>query len=205
MRNRWLAWIQDLQAIAQNGLRYSKDRYDIERFQKLRSVCAEMLAELSDTAPKKVQALFDAYDGTATPKIDVRAVVIEDDRVLMVRQIVEGKWTLPGGWADVGQSLSEAIVQEVREESGYVVVPKRILAVHDRPRHNVPPIPEHTWKIFVEAVIVGKGEPDALETDAVGFFNLSDLPPLSEGRVTCVQLKRMLELVADPTAPADFD
>ena len=205
MTNQWLGLIQRLQAIAQNGLRYSKDPYDIDRFQQLRSISADMLAALAHADASVVRGLFDNYDGTATPKIDVRAVVVRDGQVLMVRQTSEGKWTLPGGWADVGQSLSEAITKEVREEAGYIVEPKRILAVHDRPRHNLPPIPEHVWKVFVQATIVAEAKPDALETDAVGFFRVDGLPELSEGRVTKAQLARMLELAADPNAPADFD
>lgn len=205
MKNQWLDWILQLQAIAQNGLRFSKDRYDIERFQQLRAITGEMLAELAGASPEIVHGLFSSYQGTATPKIDVRAVVLQEDKILLVRQIGEDKWTLPGGWADVGISLSEAIVKEAREESGYRVNPIRILAVQDRPRHNLPPIPEHTWKVFVEASIVSPGEPDGLETDAVGFFSLSDLPPLSEGRVNRAQLERMVELARDESAPADFD
>jgi ADP-ribose pyrophosphatase YjhB (NUDIX family) len=205
MMNPWLRWIQELQAIAQNGLRYSKDKYDIDRFSQLRSIAGLMLAELAQAPPELILGLFSSYSGTATPKIDVRAVIIQTGEILLVRQIGEEKWTLPGGWADVGLSLSEAVVKEVREESGYLVEPVRILAVQDRPRHNLPPIPEHTWKVFVQASIRQAGEPDGLETDGVGFFSLDQLPPLSTGRVTPIQLERMLELAADPTAPADFD
>ncbi|MGA9533210.1 MAG: NUDIX hydrolase N-terminal domain-containing protein [Anaerolineales bacterium] len=205
MKNPWLAWIQQLQAIAQNGLRYSKDKYDIDRFQQLRSIAGLMLAELAQTSPEPILDLFSSYSGTATPKIDVRAVIIQEGDVLLVRQIGEEKWTLPGGWADVGISLSEAVIKEAREESGYIVEPSRILAVQDRPRHNLPPIPEHTWKVFVQASILEDGEPDGLETNGVGFFSLDKLPPLSTGRVTRRQLERMFALVADPTAPAEFD
>jgi ADP-ribose pyrophosphatase YjhB (NUDIX family) len=202
---QWLTWIQELQAIAQNGLRYSKDPFDIDRFEKLRSLAAQMLAALAETPPEIVEGLFNSYDGVATPKIDVRAVITNDGKVLMVREKLEGKWTLPGGWADVGVSLTEAVAKEVREESGFVVEPRRILAVQDRSRHNFPPIPEHTWKIFVECTIIESGVPDELETDGVGFFRFEELPELSEGRVTKKQLARMLELAASPTAPADFD
>lgn len=205
MSKQWLDWILQLQAIAQNGLQYSKDRYDLDRFRQLRAIAGDMLAELAGAPSPVVHDLFASYEGTATPKIDVRAVVLQDDKVLLVRQIGEEKWTLPGGWADVGISLSEAIIKEAREESGYLVEPTRVLAVQDRPRHNLPPIPEHTWKVFVEASIVGVGEPDGLETDDVGFFSLSELPPLSEGRVNRAQLERMIELVKDPSAPAEFD
>jgi ADP-ribose pyrophosphatase YjhB (NUDIX family) len=205
MKDRWLSWIQQLQAIAQNGLRYSKDKYDIDRFKQLRSITVDMLASLSGSSPEPIIDLFSSYEGTATPKIDVRAVIIQDEKVLLVREIGEGKWTLPGGWADVGTSLGEAVVKEAKEESGYLVKPVRILAVQDRPRHNIPPIPEHTWKIFVEASILEEGKPDNLETDGVGFFSLDDLPPLSTGRVTRSQIERMFELIADPSTPADFD
>jgi ADP-ribose pyrophosphatase YjhB (NUDIX family) len=205
MNEKWLGWIQDLQAIAQNGLRYSKDPFDIDRYEKLRSVSARMLAALADAPPETVYSLFDSYEGAATPKIDVRAVVMDDDKVLMVREKSDGKWALPGGWADVGESLAESVTKEVREEAGFIVEPKRILAVQDRSRHNKPPIPEHSWKIFVECIVLEKGVPDELETDGVGFFKPDELPKLSEGRVTKEQLTRMLELVASPSAHADFD
>jgi ADP-ribose pyrophosphatase YjhB (NUDIX family) len=205
MNNQWLSWIQQPQATAQNGLRYSKDKYDIDRFKQLRSMAVEMLASLSESSPEPIVDLFSSYEGTATPKIDVRAVVIQDKKLLLVRQIGEEKCTLPGGWADVGVSLGEAVVKETREESGYLVKPVRVLAVQDRPRRNVPPIPEHTWKIFVEASILEEGKPDNLETDGVGFFSLDDLSPLSTWRVTRAQIERMFELVADPSTPADFD
>lgn len=205
MDRKWLEWIQDIQSIAQNGIRYSKDPYDIDRYRKLRSISVDMLSELAEVPPEKVRGLFDSYNGTATPKIDVRGVVVENNKVLLVRQKNEGKWPLPGGWADVGESLSESVAKEVREESGYIVEPKRILAVQDRPRHNLPPIPEHTWKVFVECTVLETGVPDELETDGVGFFQLEELPVLSTGRVTEIQLSRMFELVADHDAPADFD
>lgn len=205
MSAQWLTWIQELQAIAQNGLRYSQDPFDLERFKRLRAICSQMLAALSEAPPRKIQALFDGYEGTATPKIDVRGVVLEGGGVLLVREKSDARWTLPGGWANVGESLAKAVEKEVREESGYIVKPVRLLAVQDRPRHNQPPIPEHTWKIFVHCETVRQGVPDELETDAVGFFRLDDLPPLSEGRVTRAQLERMVQLCADPDAPADFD
>ena len=205
MSQPWLLWIQKLQAIAQNGLRYSKDPFDRERFQQLRDISTRMLARLSSSDPDATVAFFESFEGTATPKIDVRALVLNEGKVLMVRERADGLWTLPGGWADVGCSLSEAVAKEVREEAGYLVHPVRILAVYDRSRHPHPPHPEYSYKLFVQCKLVEQTAADDLETDAVGFYAVDALPPLSTARVTSDQIVRMVELASDPSLPAEFD
>jgi len=205
MSQQWLLWIQKLQAIAQNGLRYSKDPFNRQRFQELREISAHMLAGLSNGDPGAALTYFESLDGTSTPRIDVRAFVLQEGKVLMVREKSDGLWTLPGGWADVGCSLSEAVAKEVHEEAGYVVAPTRILAVYDRSRHPHPPHPEYSYKIFVQCDLVEETTADELETDAAGFFPVDRLPPLSTGRVTSDQIGRMVDLADDPSLPADFD
>lgn len=205
MSSHWLQYIQKLQAIAQNGLHYSKDPFDRERFQQLRALAADMLADLSDEDPETISGVFQDFEHTATPKIDVRAFVMRHGKALFVREKSDGRWTLPGGWADVGKTLSESVVAEVREEAGYIVQPVRILAVYDRSRHPHPPHLEYTYKIFVQCEILLDGAPDDLETDGRAFFPPDGLPPLSADRVTQAQLERMFVLAADPCMPADFD
>jgi ADP-ribose pyrophosphatase YjhB (NUDIX family) len=182
----WLPWARRLQFIAQNGLTFAQDEYDIERY---RAVTTQLAAER----------------GYATPKLDVRAFVIDSDRLLLVRERSDGLWTLPGGWIEVGESPSEAAARETAEESGYRVRPERLLALYDRRRHDHPPMISHVYKVFVDCEIEGRGPRLENETDAVDFFPLDRLPPLSAERVTASQLARLAEIHADPEWPADFD
>src|SRR5207245_9861929 len=130
-----LSWANKLQAIAQTGLTYAKDQYDIERYRKVRNIAAEMMAaNSSGMSSTKLVDLFTCEVGYATPKIDVRAAVFSDQGLLLVRERSDGAWTLPGGWADVGDSPSLAAVREVREEAGYDVVARRLAVVDDRYR-----------------------------------------------------------------------
>lgn len=145
----WLETAKRIQAIAQSGLTYCKDPFDIERFQELRELSARMLSYYSNTEVEKVKDLFLNETGYQTPKIDVRAVIIKDETILLVKEKSDGKWTLPGGWAEPGLTLSENVVKEVKEETGYDVETERILAVLDRNRYNHPPSAYSIYKIFV--------------------------------------------------------
>ncbi len=138
---QWLTWARELQAHAQNGLAYSRDPYDLERFRSIRRIAVEIMAAYSGADLTSLAGLFDGEAGYATPKVDVRAAVFQDDAILMVREKTDGAWSLPGGWADVGESPGEMAAREVFEESGYRVRPARLLAVYDRNRHAHPPIP----------------------------------------------------------------
>ena len=144
MRPKWLDWTQRLMAIAQNGLTFAEDPFDRQRYEQIRDIAAEIGSDHSDADAEQVRNLFTQDAGYATPKIDVRAAVFEDGRILLVRERSDGLWTLPGGWADVGESPSVAAVREVREEAGYECRPVRLLAIYDRdhPRHgHTAPLP----------------------------------------------------------------
>jgi len=136
MQERWLDWAIRLQAIAQGGLFYSKDKYDLERFQQIRDLAAEIISEHTDLEMDKVRDLFCCEKGYQTPKVDVRAVIIENDRILMVKEQIDGKWSLPGGWAEVDLSLGENVMKEVKEEAGLDVAVQRLLAVLDARKRN---------------------------------------------------------------------
>src|ERR1017187_2556224 len=152
----WLVWARQLQAIAQTGLTYAKDYYDVERYTSVRRVAAEMMAAGCGLKhPATVLDVFSREAGYATPKVDVRAAVFRDNRVLLVKEREDGCWTLPGGWADVGDAPSQAAVREVKEESGYDVVATKVAAVYDRNRHGHPPIPFHAYKLFFLCDLVG--------------------------------------------------
>ena len=199
-----LDWARRLQAIAQNGLHFSKDPYDRDRFEQVLRIAAEMLAP-AENVPALVGELA-LETGYATPKVDTRAVVVRDEKVLLVREAVDGLWTLPGGWADPGERPSENCVREVREEAGFEVRVARLLAVYDREIRG--PEPRnffHAYKLFVHCEIVGGELRPSEETPEVAFFDPANLPPLSLGRVNAREIHRCLELIRNPTVAADFD
>jgi len=203
----WLGWVRRLQAIAQSGLTYAKDPYDVERYQQIRRIAAEIAASRSGTTADTIAAFFSEQSGYATPKLDIRALVLdEEEKVLLVREREDGLWTLPGGWVDVGESPSESVQREVKEESGYAVRAVRLLALWDRDKHPHPPIPFHVYKLYFRCELSG-GSPLAAstETDGVGFFSKDALPELSLGRVIPQQIERLIDLAIDSEGPAAFD
>jgi len=202
---RWVEWASRLQAIAQNGLLYSTNPFDTQRYEAIRDIAAEMMANGSDAAFEAVRGLFSAQSGYATPKVDVRGVVFQDESILLVRERVDGLWTLPGGWADVGDLPAQAVEREVFEESGYQVRAVKLLAVYDVRRHDHPPRPFHSYKLFFRCELIGGTPAVSDETDEVGFFREDDLPPLSLGRVTPSEIARFFEYYRHPDWPTDFD
>jgi ADP-ribose pyrophosphatase YjhB (NUDIX family) len=206
MDPRWLVWAKRLQAIAQTGLTYAKDPFDVERYQSIRLVTAEMMAAGSgEGSADSFVKLLSTDVGYATPKVDVRAAVFRDGRLLLVREKEDGRWTLPGGWADIGDSPSGAVVREVKEESGFDVKARKLLALLDRNLHGHPPIPYHAYKLFFLCDIVGGNARAEQETDAVGFFAADEIPPLSLTRVTPAQIARLFQHSVHPEWPTEFD
>jgi ADP-ribose pyrophosphatase YjhB (NUDIX family) len=202
---RWLDWVQRLQAVAQTGLAYGKDPFDIERFQQVQAIAAEIAAAHTDTLPDTINDLFAGEIGHATPKVDVRGVVFRDDTLLLVRERSDGRWTLPGGWVDIGESPSEAVTREVKEESGYDTRAVKLLALYDRSRHDHPAHIWYIYKLFFQCDLLG-GEPvPDKEILEVGFFRPDALPELSAGRVTAKQIARFFEHRQHPDWPTEFD
>jgi ADP-ribose pyrophosphatase YjhB (NUDIX family) len=191
MKPKWLEWARDLESIAQNGLHYAKDDYELKRYESVQRIAAEILATRFDAQAPEIQRLLALEKGHATPKVDVRGVVFRDHRILLVKEHADGGWTLPGGWADANEAPSEAVVREVREESGFDTRAARLLALYDRDRQaDVPPFPFHIYKAFFLCEILGGEAKPSSETDEVAFFALHDLPvlPLSIARTTLRQL-----------------
>ena len=205
MEPNWLTWARKLQAIGQNGLTYSKDPFDIERFEELRELAMEILQNYTDSDLPRIRDLFAGEHGHATPKVDVRGVVFNEDAILLVRERADGKWTLPGGWVDVNESPSESVVREVFEESGYQAKALNLLACYDRNRHPHPPHPYHVYKLFFHCEILGGSPSTSYETDGVDFFKQDAIPELSTGRVTSDQIDRFFEFLRSPDLPTDFD
>jgi ADP-ribose pyrophosphatase YjhB (NUDIX family) len=205
MEPKWLDWARRLQAIAQSGLAYSPGQYDLERYEALREIAAEIMADGSGGAVEAIRDLFAGQAGHATPKVDVRGAVFRDGRILLVQERSDGGWTLPGGWADVGESAAEATVREVREESGYEVRALKLLAVYDRNRHEHPAIPFHAYKLFFRCDLIGGAPSVSSETAGVDWFAEDRLPTLSTTRVTAEQIHRLFGHYRHPEWPADFD
>jgi ADP-ribose pyrophosphatase YjhB (NUDIX family) len=153
----------------------------------------------------KLVGVFASESGYQTPKVDVRGVVFRGDQILMVRETIDGNWSLPGGWADVGLTPSEVAIKEVQEESGLEVVPERLLAVLDKKRHNHPPDIFHIYKIFILCRETGGELKGGMETSETGFFGPDKFPPLSVPRITTEQISLMYEYKNDPLKPASFD
>jgi ADP-ribose pyrophosphatase YjhB (NUDIX family) len=201
----WFRWASRIRAIAQTGLAYAKDPYDLDRYTELNKIAIECLARVAAQPVPDVSDQFAGETGYPTPKVDVRAVVFHESRVLLVRERLDGKWSLPGGWADVGHSPGEVAAKEVLEESGYVVRPRKVLAVFDKAKHDHPLSLHYAYKLFIQCDLEGGAPATSVETDAVGFFGKDEIPPLSPGRVTPIQLARMFGHLEQPDLPTDFD
>jgi ADP-ribose pyrophosphatase YjhB (NUDIX family) len=202
----WLEWAQRLQALSQTGLTYCRDPFDRERYEAIRELAAEIAANGAGLDDKSVVMDFFKGDiGYATPKVDVRAAVFDNERLLLVREREDGCWSLPGGWADIGSSPSANALREVKEESGYDVEIVKLAALYDRSLHGHPPIPSYTYKIFFICLLTGGAAAESTETDGVGFFNENDIPQLSLTRITPLQIRHMFEHFRHPEWPTSFD
>lgn len=202
---QWLNIAKRIQAIAQSGMAYCDNKYDIERYEELRDLSIEILAEYTDVHVEKLRDLFASETGYQTPKIDVRAVVLKNNEMLMVKEKLDNCWSLPGGWADIGYSAGEVSTKEVYEEAGLHVKPVRLLAVLDKSRYSHPPSLYYTYKIFILCEIIGGAATPGLETSDVGFFGLDRLPELSTERNTEDQIKLMFELAENDKSMTVFD
>ncbi len=201
----WLAWAKELQFIAQAGLTYSRDPFDRERFGRSREIAAEILSLRSGLSLETVKGLFCNEEGFQTPKLDSRAAVFRDGRILLVQER-NGTWALPGGWVDIDQSVRSNTEKEVREEAGLEVEAVRLIAVQDRNLHNRPPYAYNVCKVFVLCEPKGGGFRPNTETVASGYFGLDELPaPLAEEKVSREQIEMCFAAAADPDWQVLFD
>jgi len=213
MEPDWLVWARRIQALAQTGLAFNRNAYDRDRYEALLTLAAEMLAARSGGDSARIEMLFAEQSGYATPKVDVRGAVFDrDGRILLVRETADaGRWTLPGGWADVNQTPSECVAREVLEEAGIEVRVRKLACVYDRSRHaHQPHYPFHIYKMFFICEPIGAPEfvrGDGFETSAAAFFAQEDVPEadLSIDRVLLFQITRLFQHLRDPLLPTDFD
>ena len=201
----WLRWARRIHAIAQNGSAYTEGVFDRERYAELKTIAAEMMGAYGDVEPERVLGVWAGEKGYATPKVDVRAAVFRDGRVLLVREREDGRWSLPGGWADVGDTPSECVEREVREEAGLTVRATRLVALHDGSRNGHPPRAFYVYKLLFLCDLVGGTPRASIETDEIGFFAEDGLPELSPGRVRPEQIALCFRHHRDPGLPTEFD
>jgi ADP-ribose pyrophosphatase YjhB (NUDIX family) len=202
---QWLSIAREVRAIAQTGLAFTADGFDLQRYERLRELAALLLAQGSAAEQEPILELLRQEKGYATPKVDVRGAAFEDGRVLMVREISDGKWTLPGGWADINQTAGECVVREIAEESGFKARALKLAAVYDYQRRNPPRHIDSIYKMFFICEIVGGAARASDETSEVAFFPRNELPPLSLGRTTAAQIDRMFQHLETPQLATDFD
>lgn len=197
-----------LAALAQDGLEYSASDFDTDRYRKVQTVATDLLSLLTDRPADELRLELDRDCGYATPKVDVRGALVDaKGRLLLMRERTDGRWSLPGGWADPGDTPSQAVVREVREETGYGARVVKLVACFDRDAQgHQPPLPVAAYKLFFLCAATGEiTPPDELETLAIGWFGIDELPPLSPGRINRAELERVLAHAADPSLPTEFD
>jgi ADP-ribose pyrophosphatase YjhB (NUDIX family) len=194
-----------LLALSQTGLHFCNEEYDRERYREIADIAAQLLANDSTRSPEELHRAWFVEDGYSTPKIDVRGAIFREDRVLLVRERLDGKWTLPGGWADINDTPSYAVEKEIQQESGFTARAAKLAAVYDRNKHGHPHYLFHAWKLFFICDITGGAAQTSYETTGVEFFPLDALPELSLGRTTAPQIQRMWEHHRDRARATEFD
>jgi ADP-ribose pyrophosphatase YjhB (NUDIX family) len=202
---RFLEWAREIQALAQTGFHYAQDDYQRDRCKRLMHIAAEMISQNSGVDGLQLEEAFTRQIGYATPKIDVRAAVFRDQKILMVRERADGRWTMPGGWADVGDTPSEAAEREAWEEAGFHVRALKVVGVYDANRTN-PLEVFHAFKIvFLCDIVNGEARP-SLETSEVGFWSEDEMPDVfSGGRTTPRQVRDAFNALRNPDCPTVFD
>jgi ADP-ribose pyrophosphatase YjhB (NUDIX family) len=194
-----------LLAVAHTGLHYTQVDFERERYQEIAQIAADLIASSEHYSAQQIHHVWRMEDGYVTPKLDVRGAMFRGNEVLLVRERMDGKWTVPGGFADVNEWPSLSVLKEIEQESGYTARVLKLAAVHDRNQHNYPPFMFHIWKLLFVCEITGGEARISNETDGVEFFSLDALPELSSGRITAPQLQLLHRHYLQPTLPTEFD
>jgi ADP-ribose pyrophosphatase YjhB (NUDIX family) len=205
MNNKWLEWATELQSIAQAGLTFGENQYDRDRYQQIRDLSVDILHQYTEMDHNKIRDLFASETGYQTPKVDIRAAVFKEDKILLVHEKIDGKWSLPGGWADVNSSVKESAVRECFEEAGAIIKPRRVVAIHHGNKHNNHNYPFTIYKIFVECELLEYRFAENTETLGSDFFSRDNLPELSTERNTLEQVKLCFEAKKSKVFETLFD
>jgi len=204
--NQWLQWAKRIRAISQTGKAYSEDPFDLERYSELDTMAQAMIANISNLSVEEIANLYVDESGYPTPKMDVRAGVFKDDKILLIRETADGLWSLPGGWIDEHDAPKNSIVREVREESGFEVSVQKLVALIDRDAHGYAPKHLHRiYKLHFLCELTGGKPTTSIETSEVGFFELTELPELSLGRVLPQDITLLWEHAQNLSLPTYFD
>ena len=202
---KWLKWAIEIQSLAQSGLAYTDNVYDIERYERLREISAEMLAEKTDLSIEKVKDLFCNETGYQTPKIDTRAVIFKDNKILLVHENND-TWSLPGGWCDVLESVKSNTIKEVKEETGLDVKAIKVIAIQDRNKHNKPIYAYSVCKVFILCDIIGGEFKENIETTEIKYFALNEIPnKLAEEKTSKEQIEMCFKSYNDKSWQTQFD
>jgi ADP-ribose pyrophosphatase YjhB (NUDIX family) len=200
----WFGWAREIYSLSQAGITYSTNQFDVASFKRLQAISAEILANQSSLELESILHSFSMQAGYATPKVDVRAAVIHDGKILLVQESADGRWAMPGGWGDIGDTPAGMVMREAWEESGYTVRVDKLIGVYDANR--VEPLEfYHAYKLVFMCSIIGGSPTISHETLAVDFFARDNLPPLSEIRNTQKILDEVFAHAADPQRPAYFE
>lgn len=202
---KWLKWAIEIQSLAQTGLEYTDNVYDIERYERLREISAEMLAEKADLSIEKVKNLFCNETGYQTPKIDTRAAVFKDNKILLTHEN-NGTWSLPGGWCDVLESVKSNTIKEVKEETGLDVEAIKVIAIQDRNKHNKPIYAYGVCKVFILCDIIGGEFKKNIETIEIKYFSQNEIPNnLAEEKTNKEQIEMCFKAYNDKNWQTQFD
>lgn len=201
----WLIHARELHAIAQTGGHYAQDKFDRQRYERLRIMATELMALGSGSGVEQIAHLFAQDVGYATPRVAVRGACFQEDKILLVRELTDGKWAMPGGWCDVNQSASQCIEREIWEESGYTARAVKLVGVWDRSLRSPSPYPFSIYKMFFICELTGGSPQTSIETSEIGFFDENQLPELSPGRNQPRQIRRMFAHYRRPDLPTEFD
>lgn len=202
---KWLDWARRIQSISQTGLEFAHNEYDIERNKKLEKIAAEIVAEHSNLREAEILEIFLNQKGYATPKVDVRTAIVKDDKLLLVKEVSDGKWAMPGGWADVGDMPSQAAVREAKEESGFDIEVIKVVGIYDSNRRAENLELFHAVKIVFLCKITGGSAVPSFETPDVKFFAFDELPELSYNRTNSKHIGHILAHLKEPNLHTYFE
>ncbi len=202
---QWLKWAREIQALSQTGLTFAHNEYDVERNQRLAEIAADIIDHYSNYDKEELLDDFKSQPGYATPKVDVRGAVTRDGEILLVKERMDGKWCMPGGWVDVGEAPAAAVAREVWEESGFEVKPTKLIAVMDANRGGRPLQLYHAYKLIFLCHITGGSAKPSFETLDVDFFSFDQLPELSPNRTNQTHLQHVQDHLLDDNRPTFFD
>lgn len=202
---KWLHWAIEIQSLAQAGLAYTSNVYDIERYERLREISAEMISEKTNIPTEKVEELFCNETGYQTPKLDTRAAVFKENKILLTHEN-NGTWSLPGGWVDVLESIKSNTEKEVKEETGLDVKAVKVIAIQDRNKHNIPVYAYGVCKVFVLCELIGGSFEENIETTEINYFSLNEIPEnLAKEKTTKEQIEMCFEAYKNKNWQTQFD